>query len=152
MTPNQDNFGPTDLNAVPATPANGVDIAANTGHIFDVGANYVQSFGDFNVAASVRWGTGSNTLSANAPVGAPDTPTVFGAGLNLGYAGFTIGGSWAESNEHNGGQDDGNAYDIGASYATGPWTFSLTYFHGENEEEPALVVLVRSRTPTAHWC
>lgn len=116
---NQDNFGPTDISAG----------SGNLAHIFDVGANYVQSFGDFDVALSTRWGTGdANTGAAN------DNPTVLSFGANLGYAGFTIGGSWAESNEHNNGVDDGIAYDAGVSYATGPWTASFTYFHGENGE------------------
>ena len=115
---NQDNFGPTDIAAG----------SGNLGNIFDIGANYVQSFGDFNVAISGRWGVG------DANIGGNDTPTVLGFGVNVGYAGITVGGSWAESNEHNGGIDDGIAYDVGASYATGPWKFSLTYFHGENGE------------------
>ncbi len=97
--------------------------------IFDIGANYVQSFGAINVAISGRYGIGQSNVAAG-----PDTPTVYGFGVNLGYAGFTIGGSWAESNDHNAGVDDGIAYDFGMSYATGPWTFSVTYFHGENGE------------------
>ncbi len=27
---------------------------------------------------------------------------------------------------------DGHAWDAGVSYVTGPWGFSVTYFHGEN--------------------
>ncbi len=115
----QDNFGPTNIAGGTGT----------LGHIFDVGANYVQTFGDFNVALSARYGVGQANLAAG-----PDTPTVYAFGVNLGYAGFTIGGSFAESNEHAAGVDDGRAYDVGVSYATGPWTFSLTYFHGENGE------------------
>lgn len=122
---NQDNFGPTDIG-----PGSGT--GGTIGHIFDVGANYVQSFGDFDVAASARWGIGQQDFGVPLPPGFGDTPTVYGFGLNLGYAGFTVGGSWAESNEHNGGIDDGVAYDVGVSYATGPWTASLTWFHGEN--------------------
>lgn len=118
--PVQDNFGPTDKN--------GPGVTAD---IFDIGLNYVQSFGDFNVAASARWGTGDQApIAATSRPGG--SPTVLGFGLNLGYAGFTIGGSWAESNDTDGGWNDGTAYDAGVSYATGPWTFSFTYFHGEN--------------------
>ena len=121
----QDNFGPTNTG-----PASG-----NLGDIFDVGVNYVNSFGAFNVAASARWGIGQGNIAG----GTTDTPTVLGFGLNLGYAGFTIGGSWAESNEHTNGTNDGTAYDVGVSYATGPWTFSFTYFHGENSDYTAAV-------------
>jgi len=115
----QDNFGPTNI-------AGG---SGNLAHIFDIGLNYVQTFGDFNVAASARYGVAQGNLAVG-----PDTPTIYSFGLNLGYAGFTIGGSFAEQNETAAGVDDGIAYDVGVSYATGPWTFSLTYFHGENGE------------------
>ncbi len=93
-------------------------------NIFDVGANYVNSFGGFDIAVSGRWGIASN----DAP-GAND-PEVWGAGANLGYAGITIGGSFAEQN--NAGNQDGTAWDAGISYETGPWGFSFTYFKGEN--------------------
>jgi len=99
-------------------------------NIFDIGANYVQSFGDFNVAVSGRWGIGQDNTAGFTN----DNPTVYGFGVNLGYAGFTIGGSFVESNEHTNGVNDGIAYDAGVAYATGPWTFSFTYFHGENGE------------------
>ncbi len=116
----QDNFGPTNI-------ASG---SGSVAHIFDIGANYVQSFGDFNVAISGRYGVGQNQTAGFTA----DMPTVYAFGVNLGYAGFTIGGSFAEANEHNNGVDDGTAYDFGASYANGPWTLSITYFHGENGE------------------
>ena len=152
---NQDNFGPTNIAAGSGALAN----------IFDVAANYDQTFGDFTVRVSARWGTGSQKSAAGtggaavtaggalvgipaggtAPAGsttilAPtaatpaSTPTVLGFGAQIGYAGFTLGGAWAESNNHNGGVDDGIAYEIGATYATGPWTFGFMYIHGENGE------------------
>jgi predicted porin len=98
----------------------------NNGRItdfFDIGANYVNSFGGFDVAVSGRWGIASDPFSGN-------NPQVWGAGINLGFAGLTIGGSFAEQN--NTQASDGQAYDVGVSYETGPWAFSFTYFHGEN--------------------
>jgi predicted porin len=86
------------------------------------------------------------------------------AGINLSYAGFTIGGSYA--NEMEGKQacatsscattttfvpigpgtnttvvtpggiatsTEGFAWDVGVSYAFGPWAFGVTYLHGETE-------------------
>jgi len=91
--------------------------------IFDVGANYVQSFGDFNVAVSGRWGT----AACEGP-----NPDVWAAGLNLGFAGFTVGGSYAVQNDA--GSMSGIAYDAGVSYETGPWGVSATYFHGKNRD------------------
>ena len=99
--------------------------SVNIHDIFDVGANYVNSFGDFNVALSGRWGTASQAGS---------DPTIWSAGLNLGYAGFTIGGSYSEQNKAE--LQDGHSYDAGVSYETGPWGFSFTYFHGENRGNP----------------
>jgi outer membrane protein OmpU len=58
--------------------------------------------------------------------------------VNLSYAGFTIGGSYA--NELDGAATAGNvaqtkgySWDAGVSYAAGPWAVGATYFHGENE-------------------
>jgi len=99
-----------------------------TGNYIDLGANYVNSFGEFDVAASARWGIGFNDAAG------ADDPTVLAFGLNLGYAGFTIGGSWAEQNNSSAGNADGTAWDAGISYETGPWGFSFTYFHGENQD------------------
>jgi predicted porin len=94
--------------------------------IFDVGANYVNSFGDFDIALSGRWGTADDHDGSDA--------TVWSAGLNLGFSGVTIGGSYAEQN--NAGTMDGEVYDVGISYVTGPWGFSVTYMHGENMGNP----------------
>lgn len=102
-----------------------VDCNAATCDFFDVGANYVNSFGGFDVAISGRYGIASGA-------GAND-PTVFGAGLNLGVAGVTIGGSFAEQNDA--GNRDGQVYDVGVSYKTGPWGFSFTYMNGSNVDD-----------------
>ena len=98
--------------------------------IFDIGANYVNSFGDFDVAVSGRWGIATDDRAKIAGTDIGRNPQIWSAGLNLGYGGFTIGGSFAEQN--NSGDEDGIAYDVGVSYRTGPWGFSFTYFHGEN--------------------
>jgi len=97
--------------------------------IFDVGANYVNSFGDFDIAVSGRWGTADDHSGSDA--------TVWSAGLNLGFSGVTIGGSYAEQN--NAGTMDGEVYDVGISYETGPWGFSATYMRGENKNNECYV-------------
>jgi hypothetical protein len=91
--------------------------------IIDFGANYVNSFGDFDVAVSGRWGTADDHSGSDA--------TVWVGGLNLGFAGVTVGGSYGEQNGNR--LANGEVYDAGISYATGPWGFSFTYFHGENK-------------------
>ncbi len=91
----------------------------------DLGVNFTESFSGFDVAAYGRYGIASN----DAPGG--DDPEVFGVGINLGYAGFTVGGSYSQQEE--GGANEGQSWDLGASYSTGPWGVSLTYFNGEAE-------------------
>lgn len=94
-------------------------------NIFDFGANYVNSFGGVDIAVSGRYGVALGDAS--------DDPEIFGAGINLGFAGVTVGGSFAEQN--NAGTEDGTAFDVGVSYETGPWGVSFTYFHGENVDD-----------------
>ncbi len=103
-----------------------VDVDSELSDIFDVGANYVNSFGDFDIALSGRYGIASVK-------GGPD-PEVWAIGLNLGMAGFTIGGSYGEQNDA--GVKDGEVYDLGISYVTGPWGVSATYINGKNKGNP----------------
>lgn len=94
------------------------------GNIFDIGANYVNSFGNFDVAVSGRYGFGDSGVAG------VDDPEVWAAGLNLGFSGVTVGGSFATQD---GGSaiNEGEFYDVGLSYETGPWAASLTYSHSD---------------------
>ena len=63
----------------------------------------------------------------------------YSLGFNLGYAGFTVGGSYAHTEGNAGGGTDtgtsfdGQGYDVGVSYAWGDSAVSLSYLHGEVE-------------------
>ncbi len=50
-------------------------------------------------------------------------------GMNLAFAGFTVGGSWERREETmtTANLNDGYFYDLGVSYATGPYAVSVTY-------------------------
>jgi outer membrane protein OmpU len=113
-------------------------------NIFDVGANYVNSFGAFDIAVSGRYGLATNDVDSDDLFPDDDddffeddafdeNPQIWSAGLNLGYAGFTVGGSFAEQN--NSVADDGTGWDAGIAYETGPWGISFTYFDGENVDD-----------------
>lgn len=109
-----------------------LDVYRGTRNLFDIGANYVATFGDFDVAASGRYGTAKQrTLVGGTEV--DKTPKVWGAGLNVGYAGFTVGGSFAKQTDA--WDMDGQSWDAGVSYETGPWGFSFTYMNGRNKDD-----------------
>jgi aromatic ring-cleaving dioxygenase len=89
------------------------------------GANYVNNFGGFDVAVSGGYGTFLNSPSGS------DEPEAYSAGITLGYAGFGVGASWARFDDQ--GTKDGDGYNIGVSYETGPFGVSLNYFNGERD-------------------
>ncbi len=104
--------------------------------IIDFGVNYVNSFGDIDVAVAGGYGIALSDVSEDSVGGdfpAANNPTVYNVGANVGFAGVTVGGSFSEQN--NAGTDDGQSYDVGISYETGPWGVSFTYFHGENADD-----------------
>ncbi|KAB7614296.1 porin [Amylibacter sp. SFDW26] len=109
--------GPVDNNAVATGPTDFVDI----------GASYDHSFGGLDLGLSARYGIASGTA------GTPNDPEIWGGGINLGWNGFTIGGSYAEQDGTP--TDDGRSYDVGIGYSNGPWGYSLTYFNGENIDD-----------------
>ena len=88
-----------------------------------VGANFVESFGGFDVAVAGGY--------RRAEASSGTDPEQWSAGLNLGFAGFTVGGSFAI--EDSARSNDGWSADVGATYGTGPWTVGVTAFHSEVE-------------------
>ncbi|HSF96853.1 MAG TPA: porin [Thermohalobaculum sp.] len=63
-------------------------------------------------------------------------PTAYAFGLNIGFGGVTVGGSYANYDETG---SDRYVYDIGASYETGPWGFSATYLHSKQDDSDAKI-------------
>jgi len=118
--------GRQDSNAqldVDAANVNAGNALADVHDIFDFGANYVNSFGGFDVAVSGRYGFGDRNTGGTAEI--------WSAGINLGYAGFKIGGSYADADADH-AQMEGEFWDVGISYESGPWGFSFTHSRGEN--------------------
>lgn len=96
---------------------------------FSLGANFVESFNGFDVAVSGRY----DWANDESPAGTD--PSLWSAGINLGFAGFTVGGSYADADDQ--GANTGRGFDVGASYETGPWGVSITYFNGEADGSAA---------------
>lgn len=117
---------------------------------YGVGANFVRALGPVNVQASAGYFTWQGP-QLSATTNAPD-PDLIQFGLVVGFGGFAIGASYAEVNDgrSNSGvpataavtagagplRQEGRAYDIGASYTTGPVSVSITYFNGNNDDSP----------------
>ncbi len=93
-----------------------------------VGANYVQDFEDFNVAVAFGF------TYADSKTNALDDPMFFSGGLNLGYQGFTIGGSIAGSPTDN-YSEEGLSWDAGIRYGQDRWAASVTYFDNDMTEQ-----------------
>ncbi len=100
-----------------------------------LGVNFVDELGPVAVAASATY------LRASAPgtVAGVDDAQGYAFGLNLGYAGFLLGGSYAHTaGSADAGTNpaeslDGRGYDVGLAYVSGPWAFSVSHYHGEAE-------------------
>jgi predicted porin len=110
-------------------------------------ANFVRTFGAFDVAVSGGYMTWQK---ADVLAGANDDPSQWNVGLQLGYAGFKVGGSYGKIKDGRGGASgnngaastagtavtgiDGRAWDAGIMYTFGPAAVSLNYIDGRNDD------------------
>ncbi|MDX1710985.1 MAG: porin, partial [Rhodovibrionaceae bacterium] len=103
------------------------DENTNWHQAWSVGANYNASFEGFDIGLSA----GYNEAQApeNGLAGKDQQQYTFGG--NLGFAGFTVGGSYAE--EVSSLRMDGHAWEAGAQYNTGPVTVSVNYLSTEHK-------------------
>ena len=105
----------------------------------------VQAYGTY-----LAWSAPSDFNYAIGQAGTvkPQAPYVYGAGLNLGYMGVNIGGSYASYNKGVNMQRgntgvataftntftiDGDGYEYGIGYTFGPAVVSLNGYFGEND-------------------
>lgn len=108
--------------------------------IFDVGMNYSQSFGSTDVNIGARYGT------ADSRVAGVSDPSTWGIGAQVGFSGFTVGGSYAENdNGGAGGAGDQEGWSFGATYdAPGPWAFEALTYQGEGTLNSNVTVVAGS--------
>jgi outer membrane protein OmpU len=111
-------------------------------------ANFVRTFGAFDVAASAGYMTWQK--AAIGVTGSNDDPSQYNVGLQLGYAGFKVGGSYGKIKDGRSGASgtnaaastagtglngvDGRAWDAGIMYSFGPAAVSLNYIDGRNND------------------
>ena len=109
----------------------GDEDANDFGEIWEVGANYVQKLGTFDVAVSGSYGSG--TLESQLVPGLGDDPTEWTVGFQLGFAGFTVGGAYRDESDVTIIGFDRKDYNAGVRYVFGPWGVGVVYGHIEQE-------------------
>lgn len=102
--------------------------------VVEVALNYAGAFGGVDVGVSGFYVTGDAPTATG-----PSDPEEMGLGLNLGMAGFTLGGAWYKSEDLAlpsfalagtvGAEEE--VWTVGLSYATGPWTVGVAYLQDE---------------------
>ena len=109
-------------------------------YVVDAALAYNGDFGGVSVGADVsyvkvsRGGAGA-VNTTNSTSGDGYDSSMWRGGLNIGVAGFTFGGSYAKDKDYAGIKNrDAEAWDLGVSYATGPYSVSLTYISNEIDE------------------
>lgn len=102
-----------------------INATGRNSNIGSVGANYTNSFGGFDVAVGAGYSLADSSIAGVSP-------EAYNAGAKVGFAGFSLGGGFAEGN---GTGDDGRSYNAGVAYTTGPWGFSATYAFGESADQ-----------------
>lgn len=123
--------------------------------IFDIGANYDQTFGTTSVTLSARYGTGSR------PSGAPGSdPSTWAVGAQVGFGDFTIGGSYAENDNGQSGLGNSTGWSLGGTYdVAGPWALEAVTYQGRAKDsfgdkgkyEAYRVGATRDMGPGVNW-
>ena len=114
-------------------------------HVIGAGANFVESFNGIDIAifAGAEWAN----LEANTATGALDDYQAYQGGLNVGFSGFTVGGSVSYNDRGSDNDFDTDVwfYDVGITYATGPWTVGVTYSRSEYDLDSSILEIEETR-------
>ena len=131
FTPNIDNRG-GDRQTLGLNTNNNVGAHDN---VVSLGANYSQTFNAVDIALSAGYENAALQADDSTAPGRYDDVSGWAVGANVGFAGFTVGGSYSDTDVEGFGAGNKSLvyYDVGVQYGTGPWNVSLTYARGENE-------------------
>ena len=105
--------------------------------VFEFAANYAGEIGSVELGVDVFYLTGEASAFAS-------DATEVGVGASLGFAGFTLGGAYKESENltggylissvaGSGGEIEETVWTVGLAYGTGPWTVGVAYIESELE-------------------
>jgi outer membrane protein OmpU len=150
-----------------ATTANGCPTNDNSWQdAVAIGANYLNKFGDVSIAVFGAYsymsfvpGLAPVASAANIVNGANLTSWKQAVvGLQLGYAGFTVGGSfgWENngigSNYYSGGDNDTRTWAASVMYETGPWQMSAGFVIATNDNGNGVPSIVDCKQGTTSSC
>ncbi|WP_417795686.1 porin [Terasakiella pusilla] len=97
----------------------------NNDTAWDVGVAYDGDFGGVTFGADVTFQQNNNGGTTGPLV---EDRQAYRAGVSVGVAGFTVGGSYRKTNNERSIKDvDASGWDLGVAYETGPYGVSLSY-------------------------
>ncbi len=120
-----------------------------------IGANFVESFNGVDVAIAGGYEHGDSENNSQTTETAPftidtsdgsisgvstttagvfDDREIWSVGVNFGFSGFTVGGSYLNDNNGLSGDNETDTWDAGIRYSTGPWGISVMYLRSEEEQ------------------
>ena len=105
------------------------NVAGRQEQIVEVGVNYVNKLGPVDLAVSGGYLKGS----LEQDLAGTDDLQVWSLGLNVGFSGFTFGGSYVNDNRGLDGNNDITGWDVGLVYAFGPYKVGAAYANHQRE-------------------
>lgn len=101
------------------------NLAFARGNAVEGAINYVSRIAELDVRLSAAYATGE--AKASAAIGADD-PSEYSTGVQLGYAGFVLGGGYHEArNEFAQRAVDSTDFNVGLVYQYPAWSFGVQY-------------------------
>ena len=113
--------------------SNGFGVSPTAGNgiqeVFEIAANYAGEIGSVELGVDVYY------VSGEGPTTAPD-PKEVGVGASLGFAGFTLGGAYKETEDlwlgvASTSDSEETVWTVGLAYETGPWTVGVAIIDSE---------------------
>ena len=102
---------------------------------FDIHAKYSGKFDNMGVTVAAGFERGTDETAGGAEI---EDLSIFGAGGNVSFSGFTIGAHYRDygntfltAAQTAAGADSGNQWSVGVGYQAGPWGISTWYLKGK---------------------
>lgn len=119
------------------------------------GLAFSNTFSGVAVGADVGYYQVQGADTGTAAAGSGGMVRGLQSGLKAGMAGFTVGGSWLSLWDHNAtgvnSSVEGNVWDAGVSYETGPYGVSVTYLESALAGATQAVGVAQAQDEAKYW-